>query len=343
MLTTRKRAQGRLPWALTMTLVLALLAALLLAGSALAVATPGRPTAKAPKGTITQAKPTFKWSKAPRAARYELRVYKGSKLLVRKTGIAKPSWKSSKALRKNVSLTWKVRARNAAGNGAWSKSLKLKVVTGSSAKAITAFGFSSPAATGSINESAHTIALTVPYGTNVSALAPSITITGASVSPASGVANNFTGPVTYTVTAADASTQDYAVTVTVAANPAKAITAFSFATPAAPGSINESAHTIALTLPFGTDVSALAATFATTGASVKVGSTLQTSGTTANDFRSPVTYTVTAADASTQDYVVTVTVAANPAKAITAFSFQGLAPPVIGVVTEPNHTISLTV
>jgi len=111
-----------------MTLVLALLAALLLAGTALAVATPGKPTAKAPKGTITQAKPTFKWSKAARAAKYEVRVYKGSKLLLKKTGIAKPSWKSSKALPENVSLTWKVRARNAAGNGAWSKSLKLKVV-----------------------------------------------------------------------------------------------------------------------------------------------------------------------------------------------------------------------
>jgi lysophospholipase L1-like esterase len=223
MRTTGKRAQGRSPWALTMTLVLALLAALLLAGTALAVATPGKPTAKAPKGTITQAKPTFKWSKAARAAKYEVRVYKGSKLLVRKTGITKLSWKSSKALRKNVSLTWKVRARNAAGNGAWSKSLKLKVVT-----------------------------------------TPSST---------------------------------------------KAITAFSFATPAAPGSINESAHTIALTLPFGTDVSALVATFATTGASVKVGSTLQTSGLTSNNFSSPVTYTVTAANGTTQAYTVTVTVA----------------------------------
>src|SRR5450759_2094450 len=98
MRTTRKSAQGRLLGALTMALVLALLAALLLAGTALAAAKPGKPTAKAPKGTITTAKPTFKWSKAPRAAKYELHVYKGSKLPVRKTGIAKPSWKSSKAL-----------------------------------------------------------------------------------------------------------------------------------------------------------------------------------------------------------------------------------------------------
>ena len=43
-------------------------------------------------------------------------------------------------------------------------------------------------------------------------------------------------------------------TVTVAPSPAKALTAFSFASPAATGVINEGAHTIALTVPFGTNV-----------------------------------------------------------------------------------------
>lgn len=85
----------------------------------------------------------------------------------------------------------------------------------SPAKAITAFRFASPAATGVITESTHTIAITVPSGTNVKALTPIITYTGASVSPASGVAQNFTNSVTYTVTAADSSTQIYTVTVTV--------------------------------------------------------------------------------------------------------------------------------
>ena len=139
--TTRKRAQGRSSRTLTAILVLALLAGALLAGASLASghegvrasksagtsAKPGKPTAKAPKGTINTTKPTFKWSKAPRASRYELRVYKGSKLLLKKTGLAKLSWKSSKALPKNVSLTWKVRASNTRAAGAWSKSLKFKV------------------------------------------------------------------------------------------------------------------------------------------------------------------------------------------------------------------------
>ena len=90
---------------------------------------------------------------------------------------------------------------------------------------------------------------------------------------------------------------------------AKAITAFSFTIPAATGTINETAKTIAVTVPYGTNVTALVATFAYTGAKVTVGSTVQISGTTPNDFTNPVSYVLTAADGSTSTYIVTVTVA----------------------------------
>ncbi len=53
-------------------------------------------------------------------------------------------------------------------------------------------------------------------GTSVTSLTPSITHTGASINPAVGVAQNFTSPVTYTVTAADSSTKSYIVTVVLA-------------------------------------------------------------------------------------------------------------------------------
>jgi hypothetical protein len=92
----------------------------------------------------------------------------------------------------------------------------------------------------------------------------------------------------------------------VSPSPAKAITAFSLA--GVTGTINEMGKTIAVTMPFGTDLTALVATFTTTGSIVKVGSTLQISGTTANNFTISVVYTVTAADATTQDYIVMVTV-----------------------------------
>jgi len=99
------------------------------AASAGASAAPGKPKAKAPKGTIITTRPTFKWSKAAGATRYEVRVCKGSNLLLKKTGITRLSWKSNEALPKNVGLAWKVRAGNVAGHGRWSKSLRFEIPT----------------------------------------------------------------------------------------------------------------------------------------------------------------------------------------------------------------------
>jgi hypothetical protein len=203
-----------------------------------------------------------------------------------------------------------------------------------SSKAITAFNFTSQNATGVITEAEHTIAITVPFGTNVTSLTPTITYKGTSVRPASDAAQDFTNPVTYTVTAADSSTQIYKVTVKVALNSAKAITAFTFATPAATGVITEAAHAITITVPYGTNVTSLIPTITHTGASVSPASG------TAQDFNNPVTYTVTAADSSTQTYTVTVTESLT-AKAITAFNFTN--PAATGVITESSHTIAVTV
>jgi hypothetical protein len=60
------------------------------------------------------------------------------------------------------------------------------------------------------------ISVTVPYGTKLSSLVPTITHTGVSISPAADQPQDFRSKVTYTVTAEDGSTQGYTVTVTVA-------------------------------------------------------------------------------------------------------------------------------
>ena len=185
-----------------------------------------------------------------------------------------------------------------------------------SSMAITAFSFSNPPATGVVNESTKTISITVPYGTNVTGLVATFTTTGASVkvggvAQVSGTtANDFTSPVVYTVTAADHSTTQYTVTVTVALSSSKTLASFSIL--GIPGAINESSKTVALSVPYGTNVTGLVATFTTTGASVKVDGVVQVSETTANDFTNPVVYIVTATDGSTTQYTVTVTVAAQP-------------------------------
>ncbi|MCA2001587.1 MAG: hypothetical protein LDL51_06965 [Chloroflexi bacterium] len=208
-------------------------------------------------------------------------------------------------------------------------------------KDITSFSFTNPAAAGVI--SGTNISVTAPYGTNVTALVATFTTSGESVkvggvTQVSGTTpNDFTNPVVYTVTAADGSTKDYTVTVTAAPNPAKDITAFGFVSPAATGVI--SGTNIAVPLPYGTDVTALVAVFTTSGASVKVGSTAQVSGTTPNNFTNPVVYTVTAADGSTKDYTVTVTFFASPAKEITDFRFA--AQTAVGVIDGSNILVTV--
>lgn len=83
-------------------------------------------------------------------------------------------------------------------------------------KEILSFKFVDIGVTGTINQSTRTILAVVPYGTDVTSLAPTIEISAkASVSPASGIPNNFTNPVVYTVTAEDGSKATYTVTVTV--------------------------------------------------------------------------------------------------------------------------------
>jgi hypothetical protein len=197
-------------------------------------------------------------------------------------------------------------------------------VATATSKAITAYSFAGYAgAPGVIDEAAKTIAVTLPFGSNVTALVAQFTSTGkgaptvGGVSQVNGVtANNFLSSKDYTVTAADASTAIYTVTVTVASASPKAITAYSLPVGATnvAGTINEGAKTIAVILPSGTVVTNLIATFTTTGTGgVTVATVTQVSGTTANDFTSPVAYKVAAADASTATYTVTVSFAAlNP-------------------------------
>jgi hypothetical protein len=64
---------------------------------------------------------------------------------------------------------------------------------------------------------------------------------------------------------------------------------------------------IAVTVPWGTDVASLAADFTTTGVSVSIGSTALESGVTTVDYTDPLTLTVHAEDGSTKEYLVTVT------------------------------------
>jgi hypothetical protein len=221
-----------------------------------------------------------------------------------------------------------------AGCGGNDNSAAPNSATSPTAKAITTYSING--ATGTVNETTtpKSIAVTVPNGTNITALVATFTTTGAvvkagTVTQKSGTTtNDFTNPVAYTITAGDGTTVIYNVTVTRALLSAKAIT--SYALNGTAGTINETAtpKSIAVTMPKGTNVTALVATFTTTGAVVKAGAVTQKSGTTTNDFTSPVAYTITAGDGSTAIYnvtVTTITVGPAPVNLGTAGNFVILA------------------
>ena len=107
-------------------LLAAMLCCLAMASPALA-ATLGKPVAKAPLGTVTTVKPTFTWSGVSGARTYEVRIYKGRKLLLDKARLVKTSWKCAKGLPLYIKLHWKVRAVGSRSPGPWSKSVAFKV------------------------------------------------------------------------------------------------------------------------------------------------------------------------------------------------------------------------
>ncbi|MBO0593984.1 hypothetical protein I2486_21500, partial [Cellulophaga sp. E16_2] len=173
------------------------------------------------------------------------------------------------------------------------------------------------------------ITVELAEGTAVTALAPVIIHTGASISPESETTQDFTNPVIYTVTAQDDTTQEYIVTVgSPTANTTKAITQFSI--DGVDGIISETDITV--TLPAGTDVTNLSPVIIHTGASISPESE------TTQDFTNPVTYTVTAQDDTTQEYIVTISSpTASATNAITQFSIDG----VDGIISETDITVTL--
>lgn len=81
-------------------------------------------------------------------------------------------------------------------------------------KQIIHFKIVTPAATGIIDTINKTISVSVPAGTNVTSITTDISIaTGHTISPVSGVVQNFTNPVVYTVKRPDNSTTHWTVTV----------------------------------------------------------------------------------------------------------------------------------
>ena len=155
---------------------------------------------------------------------------------------------------------------------------------------------------GVIDVSASTVTLAFPQGTDVTHLTPYIEVSPyATIQPESGVEQDFTTPVIYTVTAFDGSTQQYQA-IAVIADPEneKSILSFNVMDPACEGMINEEEKIITLAFPMGTDLTHLVPVI-----EVSEGATVDPASGVEQDFSDPVEYTVTAINGTTATYTVT--------------------------------------
>jgi hypothetical protein len=170
-----------------------------------------------------------------------------------------------------------------------------------SGKAITEFYFLEPSVKGIIDEELKMIFAGVPADVDISSLTPVITHTGESIHPGSGVTQNFSEPVIYSVTAADGSVQQYLVEVKSAISDSdKAITDFYLPGLKTRGLIVENAKEIYIVLPSKSDIQSVKSNVKYVGKSISPGST------EILDFTDPVQYTVTALDGSQSIYSVIV-------------------------------------
>jgi hypothetical protein len=224
-------------------------------------------------------------------------------------------------------------------------------VSKSSNKEITGYWFTSGdnaalLATVSCNISGTAIACGVPNGTDVTALVAMFNSTGQSAKignteqVSSVTANDFTNALTYTVVAEDDTTQSYTVTVSIASASDKSISSFVFKaannsvlSSDVTATVYENSHTVGASVPPGTDVTALCPSVGVSGSLVSPTSEADT------DFTNPVTYTVTAADGTTQDYTATVSVSSdNEAPSNPSISINGGA----ASTTSTSVTLSLS-
>jgi hypothetical protein len=159
----------------------------------------------------------------------------------------------------------------------------------------------------------------LPAGTSVSSLVATFELSPLAAAAVGGLAqvsgataNSFASDLSFVVKAEDGSAATYKISVRVAASSSsKDITAFGIAAGGTTVGASISGTDIALTLPFGTALGSLVATFTLSdaGATAAVDGLAQVSGATTNDFSSPIQYLVTAADGSDKTYTVTVALA----------------------------------
>ncbi|WP_400072483.1 immunoglobulin-like domain-containing protein [Zobellia russellii] len=187
----------------------------------------------------------------------------------------------------------------------WTVNVTVSQPTGSGENAITAFEL--PGQTGAdINATTFTINVTVPDGTDLTGAPSVLDISAdATVSPARTVLQDFSGAVTYTVTAENGDTQEWTVNTTVlppTGSGANDITAFGLPVQNS-ADIDPGTNTVTVNVPDGTDLNVAPQVLG-----VSPGATVLPAIGAVQDFSGQVLYTVTAENGTPQVWTVNVTV-----------------------------------
>ncbi|SFU56309.1 protein of unknown function [Pustulibacterium marinum] len=183
---------------------------------------------------------------------------------------------------------------------------------------ITAFEVEGKMAT--IDQQNNTITTTLPYGTNVSALTPIVTIAqGASVSPEVGATVDFSNSVPYQVIHGNIY-KEYTVAIS------NAHPILSFSIDGQEAVINYNSHMITLTVDEGTDLTGL-----TPEITLSEGVSITPNTGTTLDFTLPVTYTVSSGNTSEEYTAVVTTPVEGP-----VIAFLGTATNA-GALTNPDE------
>ncbi len=161
----------------------------------------------------------------------------------------------------------------------------------------------------------HTLSIDLLYSTELDNLIASFELPQQAVTYVNGIQqesgltpNDFSVPLTYTVTAGDQSTAEYDVLVNVLPNNQTDILDFGFDQETGPANIDNTNHTVDIEVGYGIDLSSLTADFSLSPlATAYIGDILQESGVNVNDFSNTVVYTILAGDqVSIQDWEINV-------------------------------------
>lgn len=163
------------------------------------------------------------------------------------------------------------------------------------------------------------ISIVVPPKTDLSSLKATFTISqkasiivGSTPQQDKITVNNFNNPISYQVIAEDGSSSVYTITVTWALNTEKDIVSFGFQkvkNSSLPydivGTVDVSGKKVVCVFPAGVSKSSLIATFSLPeGATAKIGTIVQVSGSTSNNFIANLVYSIVAEDASINSYTI---------------------------------------